>query len=102
MLRGSLQARPDGRVRYNLATVLAAAGRPQEAIQELLLAAEELAPPAPRAGDRRQAAQVRAKLAELFLQTGNRTAARRESAYALESDPANGRALLILRTLEAE
>ena len=39
---------------------------------------------------------------ELLLRMGNKEAARRESAYALELDPDNGQALLVLRMLEGK
>ena len=95
-LRRSLEAGEDGRVRYNLAVLLAAGGDSETAVRELMQASDELA------GRPRLASQVRSRLAEELLRAGNRAAARRESAYALELDPANGRALLILRMLEAE
>jgi len=76
--------------------LLAAGGDSETAVRELMQASDELA------GRPRLASQVRSRLAEELLGAGNRAAARRESAYALELDPANGRALLILRMLEAE
>jgi tetratricopeptide (TPR) repeat protein len=95
-LRRCLAAGGDGRARCNLAVVLAAAGDTETAAREFSQASGQLS-------DRpRLAAQARARLAELHLRMGNRAAARRESAYALELDPGNGRALLLLRTLEGE
>ena len=76
--------------------ILAAAGETEAAVRELMQASGQLS-------DRpRLASQARSRLAELLLRLGNRAAARRESAYALELDPGNGRALLLLRTLEGE
>jgi hypothetical protein len=40
--------------------------------------------------------------AEVLLRMGNKDAARRESAYALELDPGNGQALLVMRMLEGD
>jgi tetratricopeptide (TPR) repeat protein len=95
-LRRCLAAGGDGRARCNLAAILAAAGDNEAAVREASQASGQLS-------DRpRLAAQTRARLAELHLRMGNRAAARRESAYALQLDPANGRALLLLRTLEGE
>ncbi|OHD70037.1 MAG: hypothetical protein A2V99_07660 [Spirochaetes bacterium RBG_16_67_19] len=95
-LRRCLAAGGDGRARCNLAVILAAGGEMEAAAREFSQASGQLS-------DRpRLAAQARARLAELHLRLGNRAAARRESAYALELDPGNGRALLLLRTLEGE
>lgn len=95
-LRRCLAAGGDGRARCNLAVILAAAGDTEAAAREFSQASGQLS-------DRpRLAAQARARLAELHLRMGNRAAARRESAYALELDPGNGRALLLLRMLEGE
>jgi tetratricopeptide (TPR) repeat protein len=95
-LRRCLAAGGDGRARCNLAVILAAGGEMEAAARELSQASGQLS-------DRpRLAAQARARLAELHLRLGNRAAARRESAFALELDPGNGRALLLLRTLEGE
>jgi tetratricopeptide (TPR) repeat protein len=95
-LRRCLAAGGDGRARCNLAVILAAAGDTEAAAREASQASGQLA-------DRpRLAARARALLAELHLRMGDRAAARRESAYALELDPGNGRALLLLRTLEGE
>jgi len=96
LLRRCLEAGGDGRARCNLAVVLQAAGSTEAAAGELLRASGQLA------GRPRLAGQARARLAELLLAQENRAAARREAAYALELDPGNGRALLLLRTLEAE
>jgi hypothetical protein len=65
-------------------------------VKELLEACGQLS------GRPRTESQARALLAENLLTLGNRAAARREGAYALQLDPGNGRALLLLRTLEGE
>jgi len=95
-LRRSLESAPDGRVRCNLATVLQAGGDPQGAVRELMESCDELA------GRPLLESQARSRLAEVLAAMGNRQAARREGAYALQLDPANTRALLILATLEAK
>jgi tetratricopeptide (TPR) repeat protein len=94
-LRRSLESSANGRVRCNLAAVLASAGDQQEAQSELMKSCGELA------GRPRLESQARSRLAESLLATGSRPAARREAAYALQLDPGNSRALLILATLEA-
>jgi tetratricopeptide (TPR) repeat protein len=96
LLERSLQAGGDGRVRCNLAVVLAAAGETEAAAQQLLQASGQLSGRPPLES------RARAMLAGELLRLGNRAAARREAAYALQLDPANGRALLLLRTLEGE
>ncbi len=96
LLRRCLQAGGDGRARCNLAVVLAAAGETESAVQELLQASGQL-PGRPGLQSR-----ARALLAGELLRLGNRAAARREASYALQLDPTNGRALLVLRTLEGE
>jgi tetratricopeptide (TPR) repeat protein len=95
-LRRGVAASGDGRARCNLAVLLAASGETEAAVREFMQASDELA------GRPRLASQARARLAEVLLAGGNRAAARRESSFALELDPGNGRALLLLRTLEAE
>jgi len=95
-LKRCLQAGGDGRARCNLAVILAARGETETAVQELLQASGQLS------GRPRLESQARALLAGELLQLGNRAAARREAAYALQLDPGNGRALLLLRTLEGE
>jgi tetratricopeptide (TPR) repeat protein len=95
-LKRCLEEGGDGRARCNLAVVLAAAGETEAAVQELLQACGQLA------GRPRTESRARALLADNLLRLGNRAAARRESAYALQLDPGNGRALLLLRTLEGE
>ncbi len=95
-LQRCLQAGGDGRARYNLAVVLAASGETEAAMKELLQASGRLT------GRPRLESQARARLAELLLGLGNHDAARREAAYALQLDAGNGRALLLLRTLEGE
>jgi tetratricopeptide (TPR) repeat protein len=96
LLQRCLQAGGDGRARCNLAVVLAAQGETEAAVKELLEACGQLS------GRPRTESQARALLAENLLTLGNRAAARREGAYALQLDPGNGRALLLLRTLEGE
>ena len=95
-LRRCLAAGGDGRARCNLAVILAAAGDTEAAAREFSQASGQLS------ARPRLASQARARLAEQLLRLGNRAAARRESVYALELDPGNGRALLLLRTLEGE
>jgi tetratricopeptide (TPR) repeat protein len=92
----SLSSGGGGRARCNLAVILAARGETEAAVREFMQASDELA------GLPRLASQARARLAEALHAGGNRAAARREASYALELDPGNGRALLLLRTLEAE
>ncbi len=96
LLRRCLRAGGDGRARCNLAVILAAAGETEAAVQELLQATGQLSGRPPLES------RARALLAAGLLRLGNRAAARREAAFALQLDPANGRALLLLRTLEGE
>ncbi len=96
LLRRCLRAGGDGRARCNLAVILAAAGETEAAAQELLQASGQLTGRPPLES------RARALLARELLRLGNRAAARREAAYALQLDPANGRALLLLRMLEGE
>jgi tetratricopeptide (TPR) repeat protein len=95
-LRRCLQAGGDGRARFNLAVILGAGGETEAAVQELFQASGQLS------GRPRLESQARARLAGELQRLGNRAAARRECAYALQLDPGNGRALLLLRTLEGE
>jgi tetratricopeptide (TPR) repeat protein len=95
-LKRSLDAGGDGRTRCNLAIILAAAGETEAAVQQFLQACGQLTGRPPLES------RARALLAGELLRLGNRAAARREAAYALQLDPANGRALLLLRTLEGE
>jgi Flp pilus assembly protein TadD len=95
LLKRSLDAGGDGRTRCNLAIILAASGETEAAVQQLLQACGQLT-------GRPLESRARALLAGELLRLGNRSAARREAAYALQLDPANGRALLLLRTLEGE
>jgi tetratricopeptide (TPR) repeat protein len=104
MITESLQRRSSWRSSYNLAMVYRAAGILEKSVNELLQAADELRQEQNRgsliAGQRHS--RIRSMAAELLLRMGNKDAARRESAYALELDPANGQALLVLRMLEGK
>jgi tetratricopeptide (TPR) repeat protein len=92
------------RSRYNLAMVHRGQGDLEKAVKELLQAADEFQQAANRdstvSGQRHS--KIRSMTAEVLLRMGNKDAARRESAYALELDPGNGQALLVLRMLEGE
>ena len=104
LLGASLELKEGWRSRYNLAVVYRAEGNLEGSVNALLQAADELQ----RVGNRESAAsrlkhsRIRSMAGEVLMRMGNRDAARRESAYALELDPGNGQALLVLRMLEGE
>jgi tetratricopeptide (TPR) repeat protein len=104
MLSESLQRRKSWRTRYNLAIVYRGQGDPEKSVNELLQAADELRQASER-GDiiaRQRHSRIRSLAGELLLRMGKPDAARRESAYALQLDPSNGQALLVLRMLEGK
>ncbi len=99
LLQRSLQVRDDWRVRCNLAAVQAHSGSLREASDTLMKAEALLSPGAQTAGRR---SLIRARLAEVLLRLGDPAAARRECEYALDLDPANHQARLILRVIAEE
>jgi tetratricopeptide (TPR) repeat protein len=104
MLSESLQRRKSWRIRYNLAIVYRGEGNLEKSVNELLQAADELRQ-ASNQGDitaKQRHSRIRSMAGEIMLRMGKYDAARRESAYALELDPANGQALLVLRMLEGK
>jgi tetratricopeptide (TPR) repeat protein len=104
LLGASLEQQESWRSRYNLAMVHRGQGELEKAVKELLQAADEFQRAANRdsAISRQRHSKIRSMAAEVLLRMGNKDAARRESAYALELDPGNGQALLVLRMLEGE
>ena len=104
LLGASLEQLESWRSRYNLAMVHRGQGDLEKAVKELLQAADEFQQGANResALSRQRHSKIRSMAAEVLLRMGNKDAARRESAYALELDPGNGQALLVMRMLEGE
>lgn len=96
-LTRSIEAQATWRRHYNLAVVHAAAGRAQAAV-ESLRQAEELLPDAREGGAARAA--IRAFVAEQLMALHDIQGARRECEYALDLDPVNHRARLVMRILE--
>jgi tetratricopeptide (TPR) repeat protein len=104
MLSESLARRKSWRTRYNLAIVYRGQGNLEKSVSELLQAGDELRQ-ASEQGDiiaKQRHSRIRSLAGELMLRMGKNDAARRESAYALELDPGNGQALLVLRMLEGK
>jgi tetratricopeptide (TPR) repeat protein len=104
MLSESYQRRKSWRIRYNLAIVYRGQGNLEKSINELLQAGDELRQASDQ-GDivaRQRHSRIRSLAGELMLRMGKKDAARRESEYALELDPGNGQALLVLRMLEGK
>jgi tetratricopeptide (TPR) repeat protein len=98
--REAASAAPDGRARYDLALLMTQKGSTRAALQELRLAEEEYrgAHHVPE-----NAVLARMALAEgvTRLKDGDETGARAAFQRALERDPSNLRAALMLRKLEA-
>jgi tetratricopeptide (TPR) repeat protein len=103
-LRQSLQGAESWRGRYNLALVLQAAGRPADAKQELILAETGLLSSLGGATSSGYSSSsrslIRSRIAELELAMGQREAAMRECAYALDLDPDNLHARQVLSLVE--
>lgn len=103
-LRESIKGTESWRVRYNLALILDAGGHTETAARELVAAENALTGERPEKGtvSNKWQSLTRSKLAEIYLKKGDRNAARRESAYALELDHTNAHAHLILNLLEGK
>lgn len=104
LLETSLEQLESWRSRYNLAMVHRGEGDLEKSLNELLRAADELERAGNRGGavSRQRHSRIRSMAGELLMRMGNTDAARRESAFALELDPGNGQALLVLRMLEGK
>ncbi len=104
LIGSSLEKMESWRSRYNMAMVHRGQGDLEKAVKELLQAADEFQQASTRDStiSRQRHSKIRSMTAEVLLRMGNREAARRESTYALELDPGNGQALLVLRMLEGQ
>jgi tetratricopeptide (TPR) repeat protein len=104
LLEASLEQLKSWRSRYNLAVVYRGEGNLEKSVNELLQAADELERAESRGSaiSKRRHSRIRSMAGEILLRMGKTDAARRESAYALELDPGNGQALLVLRMLEGK
>jgi tetratricopeptide (TPR) repeat protein len=110
-LRDSIAREGSWRRRYNLAVVLMAAKRFEEAMRELIQSETEFSPEAataaaaagtaPEAPQERSAkSQIRSRIAEAQMNLGDLEAARREALYALDLDRSNHHARRVLKILE--
>lgn len=105
-LARSVELAPTWRRHYNLAVVQAASGNAGPAVGQLQQAEESLlsTAAAPWTGTAREGlaarSRIRSLIGEQLLALEDRQGARRECEYALDLDPLNHRARLILRILE--
>jgi tetratricopeptide (TPR) repeat protein len=97
LLSTSIDLRQDSGPLYNRGVIRMRQGQWDEAEADLWHAFEL----EKRTSDRDSVkSRIRVALGELFLQKGNLSAAYRELKYALEMDPSNGRAVVLLKELE--
>ena len=82
--------------RFNLAVLLGKAGRPEDAIEQLIEAEDLL----PEQGSLAYRSRIRSGIGEQYLKLGDEAAARRECEYAIDLDLSNFHAHRILRILE--
>jgi tetratricopeptide (TPR) repeat protein len=84
--------------RYNLAVILGAEARYSEGIAELMTAESLL----PENGDSHAVyrSKIRSRLGEYYAALGDAISARRELNYAVELDPVNLQARLLLKKLD--
>jgi tetratricopeptide (TPR) repeat protein len=98
LLAQSLSMEDSWQGRFNLAVLLGKAGRPEEAIEQLIEAEHLL----PDQGNLRERSRIRSGIGEQYLILGDEAAARRECEYAIDLDLSNFQAHRILRILERE
>jgi tetratricopeptide (TPR) repeat protein len=98
LLEQSLSMEDSWQGRFNLAVLLGKAGRPEEAIEQLIEAEHLL----PDQGNLSERSRIRSGIGEQYLILGDEAAARRECEYAIDLDLSNFHAHRILRILERE